>query len=153
MPNLNKVFNLFILVISISSLSACNEYWWTRGQPPSASELLQRAQDRVVEIKKEYHNKRPNITTTAERLSTDLENLNTETLPSIAINLEKDFMQMEGKLSYGNRPPFNELNGQLRAMKSTGYSSMDMDSAKLYFARVLFFLSTEMKVPAPDPLV
>lgn len=153
MPNLNKFLTLLILVISITSLTGCNEYWWTRGQPPSATELLKRAQNRVIETKEEFNNKRPEIASTAERLSSDLNNLNSESLPAITMNLEKDLLQMEGKLSYGNRPPFNELNGQLRAMISSGFVNMDIDSARLYFARVLFFLSSEMKVPAPAPLV
>lgn len=149
-----RFLKALLFSISFLTLNACNEYWWTRGQPPSAEELLKRAQSRITEVKNDYSNLRPEISASAEAISSRLSSLSSEALSpenldNIIKFLEKELTSMEGKLSYGNRAPYNELCGQLRALENSNKSKLSKDSLNLYFARVLFFLTSEMKVPAP----
>ena len=141
-----------LFLISLLSLTACNEYWWTRGQPPSANQILKNSISRVTEIKEEFNNKRPEISVTAEKLAQEFESYDSNNPKQLLTTLEDSLKDLEGKLSYGNRAPYNELLGQLRSFKNKTDLSDSNDAMMLYFARVLFFLSTEMKVPAPDPV-
>ena len=149
----NKALKFLFTVIIFTTLNSCSEYWWTRGQPPSPSEILKRAQSRVEENKEKYSDKRPEISKIAEKIVSETSSLSSENLTDALNTLENTFTGLEGQLSYGSRPPFNELSGQLRAMKENSKNgTVSEEAVKLYFARVLFFLSSEMRVPAPDPI-
>jgi hypothetical protein len=152
---MKKLHSLKFLTVFIFFLgtSACNEYWWTRGQAPSPAESLKKAQDRISENKLEFKDMRPEITKTAEKIVAETTKLSEDNLDAIFADLENSFLSLEGKLSYGNRPPYNELLGQLRVLREkTKSKDLKIEAAQLYLSRVLFFLSTEMKVPAPDPV-
>lgn len=150
------------LLLSLSSLSGCSEYWWTRGQPPASAEILSRAQERIQEVEKSTPFERGDIVEIAKMLSSEFKSLTSDSLENdqmleILKNVEQSLKSLEGKLSYGNRPPLQELSGQFRAIKekglNSGVESLPKESLRLFAARVLFMLSSEIKVPAPDPIV
>ena len=146
LSNTSKVFLSLMLILSTS---ACNEYWWTRGQAPSPSELLKKASSRVSETHSESSYKREEIYTVAKSIIDSISNsseYSVETLSSV----EENFRTLEGKLSFGNRAPFGELHGQLKNFINNKNKNANTEALTLYFARVLFFLSSEMKVPAPN---
>jgi hypothetical protein len=72
----------------------------------------------------------------------------------IAINLqslEKQYLNLSGKLSIGSRPAFAELSSQLRAM-SESYGkgqAVTTEAATLYAARTKMLLASEMAMAAP----
>ncbi|HMO16731.1 MAG TPA: hypothetical protein PKA63_02650 [Oligoflexia bacterium] len=148
----------FIIPSLLFLASACNEYWWTRGQPPATSDILSRASSRVIEMEDSSKWNRSDISSHAKTISSGL----AESLVSGDKNkareeflaLEQTLLSLEGKLSYGNRAPFNELSGQFRSFKkrisSEGFENIPDESVKLFTARVLFLLASEMNVPAPD---
>lgn len=158
-------FSLGSFLLSISllvSLSSCTEYWWTRGQPPASNEVLQRAIDRLAEVEVEYPDKRPEIAEAAKKFSSHIEQIislagtNPKSTTSVLEKLELELMALEGKLSYGNRAPLSELSGQFRSFKGLilekGPNSVPSEVFSLFGARLLFMLSSEMKVPPVDPI-
>ncbi len=150
-------FKKTLLISLLLTLSACNEYWWTRGQPPSTTELLNRASLRVEEASSSSKEDRKEILEitnsilSSSKFLLEEDKLDTNKANLLLSDLEKSFKSLEGKLSYTNRPPFNELSGQLRAFKSSN-TEIDKSALTLYTARVLFFLSSEISVPKPDPI-
>jgi hypothetical protein len=143
-------------------LSACSEYWWTRGQPPASAEILVRAQERVLEMRDSYPSERPEIQALADVLSTEFQILTADDISSDRLHqsfqkIEESLISLEGILSYGNRPPLQELSGQFRALKergvTSGFDNLPKESLRLFGARVLFMLSSEIKVPAPDAVI
>jgi hypothetical protein len=152
---------LFLSLLFVLSLNACSEYWWTRGQPPASSEILSRAKSRVIEVHQDLPSERPEIYTLADSLSNEFNIITSEgtksnQLSSSFMRIEEVLYSLEGKLSYGNRPPLQELSGQFRALKekglTVGFENLPKESLRLFGARVLFMLSSEMKVPAPDAI-
>jgi hypothetical protein len=155
---MKKILPLFLLFF----LNACSEYWWTRGQPPASSEILVQAQKRVEEVKVELPTERPEIQKYADLLSMEFQSITSDQLTSENMQqsfskIEEILISLEGKLSYGNRAPLQELSGQFRALKnmglSSGFENLPKESLRLFGARVLFMLSSEIRVPAPDAIV
>jgi len=157
----NKTSKLLLLLM-ILSLNACSEYWWTRGQPPSTKDLFFRANERIEEALSERANDRPEIAGNALEIKKVLsalerEDINIEELRQTVANMEIPLKNLESKVSYGNRPPLSELTGQLRAIKNDLTSASEVDGMKysairLFGGRVLMYLSSELKVPAPDKI-
>lgn len=152
---------LFLSLLLIVSLNACSEYWWTRGQPPASSEILSRAKERVIEVHRDLPSERPEIFTLADSLSNEFYIITSEQSKSKQLStsfnkIEEALYSLEGKLSFGNRPPLQELSGQFRALKekglNVGFENLPKESLRLFGARVLFMLSSEMKIPAPDAI-
>jgi hypothetical protein len=152
---------LFLSSLFLLTLNSCSEYWWTRGQPPASSEILSRAKSRVIEVHQDLPSERPEIYLLADSLSSEFNIITSEDTKSKQLSgsfskIEEALYSLEGKLSYGNRAPLQELSGQFRALKekglTVGFENLPKESLKLFGARVLFMLSSEMKVPAPDAI-
>lgn len=151
--------NKKILLASVILLSntACSEYWWTRGQPPSTSELFERKQITLVEaIQKDPYN-REIVIKHSELLSSALEKAvssfgSKEAFTTALGNSQKQFISLEGKLSIGSRAAFGELSGQLRSFlqKNDEGEQIDKSAFTLFSARTLSFLASEISVPAPN---
>jgi hypothetical protein len=153
----------FFSVLILFSFSACNEYWWTRGQPPSSSEIFNKALSKLEQSKGSSVVQRPEILSIANDLKSEFnllilgsqdKNDNKDDVLKSFDRVENLLMSLENKLSYGNRPPYFELSGQFRALKQSvsdnGFSSVSNEALNLFCARVLFFISSELQVPAPD---
>lgn len=144
----SRMLKHLLLLSFLFTTSACNEYWWTRGQAPAPDELLKRALKRVEENHTESKYKRDEIYAIASSISQYVvanDAYSVETLSAI----EDSLKNLEGKLSYGNRAPYSELSGQLRQFQKT-QNIENQEPLRLFYARLLFFLSSELKVPAPD---
>lgn len=157
--------SLFILIIlSLISLSACSEYWWTRGQPPSVESLVSRANDRLERALASNSESRAQLAPLAKDIKTELLSAfqilafdsNLRENSQLIAHLEKareDFINLEGKLSFGSRPAYGELSGQFRAFEGTispdDRSKLSFSSFGLFVSRTLFFLANELSVPAP----
>ncbi len=155
-------FRSILVILLTLSFSACSEYWWTRGQPPSTQELFDRANEKISESLKSRSHERPEVAANAIEVQKGLNVLNgseqtQEQILSSLKTIEVAFKNIERKVSYGNRPPLNELSGQLRALEheilSNSITNEGRFSAlRLFGSRVLNYFSTELNVPAPDPI-
>lgn len=150
------------LLSALFGLSGCSEYWWTRGQPPSSSELLQRASEKVEISLRDRASARPDIAALAIDVQKSLSNITDSSDRQSLITgfslLENSLKNLEGKLSYGNRPSLLELSGQNRAILADlsnpnhEVNNNTRSGHKLFLSRVLNFFSNELNVPSPDPV-
>ena len=137
---------LFLLVIGSTS---CTEYWWTRGQPPSTSDLLERANDRFKTSYKKRAEKREDIASLAKNLTESL-NQSVESADATNLNqVQSDFIKLEGKLSIGSRAAYSELSKQIRAFVSSE-NNFNKPAYRLFASRSIMFLASELKTPAPS---
>ncbi len=160
---MKKISTLPVLIsLCLMSFSACSEYWWTRGQPPATADIFARAQERVLEMQQELPAERADIQQVASSLSTEFQTVTADKISTQEMHesfnrIEASLISLEGKMSYGNRPPLQELSGQFRALKekglSVGFENLPKEALRLFGARVLFMLSSEIKVPAPDAII
>lgn len=151
-----------ILALLLTTATGCSEYWWTRGQPPSTQELFSRANERISESIDQRSSNRPEIAANAIEVQKSLSILGSSEVKVSTVleslkSVENSFKNLERKVSYGNRPPINELSGQLRALenelkKSSALDPGRLSAMRLFGARVLMYLSTELNVPAPDQI-
>ena len=141
-----------VVLLSILSLTACTEYWWTRGQAPGPDVLLNRAQERLAENIKTNPQKRNEVASIASSIESSLlaaVNAKSTSDRSKSIqNSINSFEQLEGKLAVTSRAPYGELFGQLRTISKS--QDVDNDALQLFAARALFFLASELEVPAPS---
>lgn len=145
-------------ILSLLGMVGCNEYWWTRGQPPSVKELVERAQDRFNSTVEERALARSDFAPAAQKLRNALIQALHATSKSghISKDLIKDvevsFIEMEGKLSVGSRAAYGELCNQIRAFANKVELGEQLDSSAfgLFASRSIFFLTSELKVPAPS---
>lgn len=150
----------FALVCCSATFLGCTEYWWTRGQPPSPSSLVEQGQKELAEARRTSKGNRE----TVAEVSRDLEYSLTHALrlissdgsgEEITEHLEssrKALMTLEGKVSYGSRAPLGELAGQLRkflALTAHG-EQPEYEGFALFTARTLSLLATELTVPSPS---
>ena len=136
---------LFLLVICSTS---CTEYWWTRGQPPSTSDLLERANDRFKTSYSNRSEKRSDIASLAQNLTSSLNESVNSTNASSLNKVQSDFIQLEGKLSIGSRAAYSELSKQIRAF--VGSNKINKPAYRLFASRSIMFLASELKTPAPS---
>ena len=146
-------FHTFLLLILLSS-SACTEYWWSRGQPPSPKERFSRQETNLAAALEESKSSKPELANSAARISALLseivnrqEKRQTETY-TLLDALAVDFMKLEGKLSYTSRPAYGELSSQIRAFQSNlreGGGFAD-NAFKLFAARACSFLASELRI-------
>ena len=136
-------------------LTACNEYWWTRGQPPSVKDLLQRANIRFTESSDSQL--RSDFLPQAQKLkdllvnSVDQHGKNEQDTLNALKSVESEFIALEGKISIGSRAAYGELSNQMRSFIEIQESKKDFDSSAytLFASRSIMFLANELKVPAP----
>jgi hypothetical protein len=137
--------NSFCIALLLT-FAACNQeefhYWWSRGQPPSVSELISRAETSLKEQLEENSNKRSDIAPLVTSISQAL------TSSQLQVAYEK-LLELDGKISVTNRAPYGELLGQLRGFINAG-SELDAKAFGMFASRVIFFLASELKVPAPN---
>lgn len=152
----------FFLCLIITSATGCSEYWWTRGQPPSTETLFVRANERISESLTDRSSIRPDIAANAIEVQNGLKILQSSDISSAQVStalktVEVALKNLERKVSFGNRPPLNELSGQLRALEGEFKQNSDVEESRvsalrLFGARVLMYLSSELNVPAPDQI-
>ena len=151
-----------VFTLSLLTLSACNEYWWTRGQPPSAKELVLRAEDRFNLSINERAQTRADFAPSAQKLKSSLlqtleasykndKSKNDNSLKESVKATEMSFIELEGKMSIGSRAAYGELCNQIRAFasKADAGENVDPSAFELFTSRSIFFLANELKVPAP----
>lgn len=149
-------------LISLGAYFALNQdgYWWTRGQPPSTSELLSRANDRYEDTKNDRMEAREasieifdmaieGLVTTVQLL--DSSSGDSTSIKAVLETIGDNFRMLEGKLSLGSRVAHGELSGQLRAFISAAEAGeqIDTSSFKLFSARTIFFFQRELLMPRP----
>src|SRR5690606_38539326 len=109
----------FIVILSALSLTACSEYWWTRGQPPRPGKLYTRAQATLNEAKHANSYQREEVIELSGKIEKSLNSMikssseGQSTREAIS-NLKSSFVLLESKLSKGSLPAYAELSGQLR---------------------------------------
>lgn len=164
MLTLRKRFNcrvgrlvlLSIVALSLTGVTGCSEYWWTRGQPPSVETLIGRSQERLETALTTHAAARSDIAPSARELQQSLlDAVNTikngDPADAALARCREHFMALENRLSVGSRAPYGELAGQLRAFANSSQAGTNLEyhSFGLFAARTLFFLANELSVPAP----
>lgn len=155
---LSRASLLLISFLLILSLGGCDlDYWWSRGQPPSSQKLLTRADIRLNETL--GTTARTDVKEDAQKIRADLTELNDALAKGQGgakvsegiVSLSSAFSALEGKLSFGSRAPYGELLDQLQGFQkiSEENGTVDKNTFALYSARTLFFLASELSVPAP----
>ena len=150
---MNK-FTCLIFILSLST--ACTEYWWTRGQPPSVATQLSKAEEKLSNAIAERGDERKNIRDISNKIRSSLN----QALAKVEKkqNPEKDlaatkksFMSLEGKIAVTSRAPYGELSGQLRAFDKANKNGKmpEYRALGLFTARTLSFLASELSVSAP----
>lgn len=138
-------------------------YWWQRGQPKSAAQLLEHSQTKLTDNLSSYSSQRPDIAPDAEGIQASLTAAYQRVIAGgkpeeVSVQLGKTqekFIDIEAKLSIGSRAAYGELAGQLRTLSEKLRSGQDLgeegfrEAFGLYTSRVLSFLANELSVPAP----
>jgi len=140
--------NLLLILLVITSLTSCTEYWWTRGQPPSTSDLLVRANDRFETSFSKRSEDRKDIAELAKSLTNSLNESVKTTNSNSLQKVQSDFIKLEGKLSIGSRAAYSELSKQIRAF--IGSDKVNKSGYKLFASRTIMFLASELKTPKPS---
>lgn len=158
MKDLRTNIRVLLLCSLLLSSAGCSEYWWTRGQPPSSKNLLSRAALQLNDAREQFGAKRLNIADLSQNIETALteadaaaKSTNNSLLVTQLTSTRDLFMELEGKLSIGSRAPYSELSSQLRSFISQASSGKEINTGalELFSARVLFFMASELSVPAP----
>ena len=146
------------LISSIVFLTGCDlDYWWSRGKPPTSNKLISLSSAKMDkrfnksdrnEVKEDFSKIKALLTATHDGLG---QGVHGDKLKSNLSQLKSMLAGLEGKLSFGSRPPYGELVGQLRGFQQIANESgtVDVDVFSLYTARVFFFMADELSVPAP----
>ena len=140
-------------LVSVLCLTACTEYWWTRGQPPAVSTLYARAKSQLNLAHNENpYNRGPVIKISSQlqsSLSRALNSLHKGEISEKALSSSRQsFIEIERHLSMGSRPAYGELTGQFRVM-TKDKEALSPLAFELFTARVYLFLASELSVPAP----
>jgi len=147
-----------ILTLCLTCLTGCDvDYWWSRGKPPTSEKLLSlsnsKLDDQLVatsraEVKDDVAKLRKHLVDTHSGLTQGVAG---DKLKGSLGAIRDSLYGLEGRLSFGSRPAYGELLGQLRGFEEIARESgtVDTNVFTLYSARVLFFLSDELGVPAP----
>lgn len=147
---MKKVLLLFLAL----SFVGCSEYWWSRGQAPSVESLVNRASERLSSNAARRPDVYPSFKKVQEALISAYEG---ESRQKVVANLDRAdeaFSELGRKLSYGSRPAYGELSGQLRALRTqvSEQEKVEKSTIGLFTARTLFFFADELTVPAPAPI-
>lgn len=168
LSGISRAFNarkhILLLALALPVLGGCDfDYWWSRGQPPAPSKVLDRSITRLNDelTRTPRSELQPLATQIKEELLRAANALKGESslspkadAPSFVDALEKtsaQFQALEGKLSWGSRPPYGELSGQLRALTEDARKGVNIDAPafEIFAAHTAFFLANELTVPAP----
>jgi len=140
------------------SLCGCDlDYWWSRGQPPSSTNLLFRSQKQLEENLSSTA--RADVKGEATQLRDALRDVHGDLskgnggarLQEGLAKVNTALSALEGKISWGSRAPYGELIRQLQGFRKEAAESgtVDKNVFSLYSARTLFFLASELSVDAP----
>lgn len=157
---LSKFTLCVVGLMAALSLSACTKDWWTRGQPPSVGDLLERSSTRLDESLKDRAYFRKDVANISQSLRGSLTKAVEQVkagksgaeLSPLFTDAQTQLLALEGKLSITERAPYSELSGQFRRfheMQQKG-EAIQYPAFGLFTARVMFFLADELKVPAPE---
>ena len=154
-----SLVSLFVATLLLGSTTGCNEYWRTRGQPPSVDKLLERSQERLTESRMLHEAERVEVS----KISTQIEGALTSALKQVESSdnsvllgslqeASDSFIALEGKVSIGSRAALGELSGQLRRFSNQASQGEPLQKSAfgLFTARTMFFLANELSVPAPN---
>jgi len=156
------IFRSLFFFVCLFSVLGCSDYWWSRGQAPGVSQLLERSETRLNDSLGKNSSSRPLLSPVASQVSAglkkslaDLDAISEDMPKGAGANmtaLKQSFMQMEGLLSIGSRAAYGELAGQLRTFSGALSSGKKVDPKAfgLFAARTKFFLANELSVPAPN---
>ena len=150
---------LFLLTLSLLSLSSC-EYWWSRGQLPSVEKLVEDSITRLEQNESLYKESRPELLAHTKNIRSSIARLlntvssskqNSELLKEMIV-FRKLFMELEGKVSIGSRAALGELSGQLRnfVQDANNGKNLEYEPFGLFASRTMRFLSDELAVPKPN---
>lgn len=150
---------LFALVtLSGTCLTGCDvDYWWSRGKPPTSEKLLFLSSSKLddqlsntvrAEVKENILQLKELLSETHSGLTQGVAG---DKLKVKLASIRDGLDGLEGRISFGARPAYGELVGQLRAFQEIANQSgtVDTNVFTLYSARLFFFLSDELSVPAP----
>lgn len=148
---------LLVGLCIVTATASCTEYWWSRGQAPGVETLLRRAQNELKEAMANDPYKRPEIAALARELAGALvaahdsvKSNEPQAADKLAAVVAR-FAALEGKLSVTSRAPYAELFGQARALRDNAAARrLEEGAVGLLAARTIFFLASEMSVPAPS---
>ena len=152
-------FQLLTLLVLTTSLTGCTREWWTRGQPPAISEIVSRAETRLNEAIATNATKRQDFVPLAKDLHQALlggmgtvrEGLPAAQVMTSLVDCRNSFIKLEHNLSPGSRAAYGELSGQMREFERIAREgqALSSHSFELFSARTMFFLASELSVPAP----
>lgn len=156
--HVQQSLRLAALLCILLSSTACNEYWRSRGQPPSVAQLMQRSQAHLSEQVKVRAEARPELARIAQNIEKSMlamfsdGTLKKEAVQEQLASVQKDFLSLEGKVSIGSRAAFGELSAQLRGFVGQAAKGGEVDYAALglFTSRVIRFFGNEMMVPGPE---
>lgn len=144
------------LVLLATTVSGCDSYWWTRGQPPATGELVQKAALAFDEQLKVSESARPDIAAAAKNAKAALLQLASSARSSRGDGAAFDVVAqslapLENSLSMGSRPALAELTGQFRVFAQQAHAGQDLNApaVETLVSRALFLLASELSVPAP----
>lgn len=156
---IHKIVLVLIVLLFTLSSTGCTEYWWTRGQPPSVSEMIARAQTKLTASRKKHGTHREKVGAASEQIELSLHQAvvlvqGTGTTADVAEQLsvtEQAFIELDTNVSVGSRAALGELSGQLRNLsKNVNNGTMpEFTNIGLFTARTLSFLASELEMPKP----
>ena len=148
-----------LLLLAAAPLGGCNEYWRSRGQPPSVTTLLTRSSANLEQNVANFGKSRAEVVPVFQEINASLDsvvdlarkNSAPETLTPQFEKLAGTFIGLEEKLSLGSRPAYGELSGELRALAADNREKKRTNPSTigLFAARTKNFLASELSVPAP----
>lgn len=141
---------LLLLGLTLFSTSSCSDYWWSRGQAPSPTALYHKSESKLQKSIEDNSQRRAEIANLSKDLKSSLSAVIEQGSDSHGSNIKRSrelFSNLEGAISYGSRPAFAELAGQLRVIEANAKSNQfSKEAFLLYSSRVFDFLSNELSV-------
>lgn len=133
-----------VILSVLFAFSSCTDYWWSRGQAPAVEELLSRSERKLDNAVIEHSTRRKEFAAIAEEVKLAL--LGSIEDRSKVSSANKSFLKLEGRISYGSRPAYGELSGQLRVFENkSGTKNFPKEAFTLYVSRVFDFLANEFE--------
>ena len=153
---------LLAIVVPALSLSGCDSYWWTRGQPPATGELVQRATAAFDDHLQNAEKSRPDLVSAAkdargallalaQAVRTASANGKAAVDPAAIEAVNQKLVPIEHSLSIGSRPAFAELSGQIRhlSQQANEGQALSAPAVETVVSRTLFLLANELTGPPP----
>lgn len=140
----------YILIGLLLTTASCSDYWWSRGEVPSPKDLYNKSEAKLQTFIHDNSKKRAEIASISSQMISALSSvieLESDKKDSNILHSIEIFSNLDGIISYGSRPAYAELAGELRAFASQAREKkLSKEAFLLYSSRVFDFLSNELSV-------